>query len=102
MAGLLRGLLAQPAGNGARQPDGRLLLAAGVGAFALLAMLTAEVGMLGGAVRDARTWIRRSVKLLLVLHIPLAALLLVGSIGFLSIFNTIFTAGARGAPAAPA
>ena len=57
--------------------------------------------MLGGAVRDARTWIRRSVKLLLVLHIPLAALLLVGSIGFLSIFNTIFTAGARGAPRDP-
>jgi hypothetical protein len=82
-------------------PMNRLLLAAGVGAFALLAMLTAEVGMLGGAVRDARTWIRRSVKLLLVLHIPLAALLLVGSIGFLSIFNTIFTAGARGAPRDP-
>jgi hypothetical protein len=82
-------------------PMDRLLLVTGIGAFGLLAMLTAEVGLLGGAARDARAWIRRSVKLLLVLHIPLAALLLVASIGFLSIFNTIFTAGARGAPRDP-
>jgi hypothetical protein len=82
-------------------PMNRLLLVAGIGAFGLLAMLTAEVGLLGGPARDARAWIRRSVKALLLLHVPLAAVLLVASIAFLSLFNTMFTAGARGAPRDP-
>lgn len=82
-------------------PMNRLLLVASVGAFAVLATLADEVGLLGGPARESRTWVRRSVKVLLVLHIPLAAVLLVMSIQFLTIFNTIFTAGERGAPRDP-
>ena len=82
-------------------PMNRLLLVSGIGAFGLLAMLADDVGILGGAAGDVRLWVRRSVKALLVLHIPLASVLLVASILFLSVFNTIFTAGARGAPRDP-
>lgn len=82
-------------------PMNRLLLAPGIGAFALLSMLAAETGLLGVPPRDRRPWVRRTAKALLVLHLPVAALLLLGSILFLPVFNSMFTAGARWAPRDP-
>jgi hypothetical protein len=79
-------------------PMNRLLLFAGIGFFGLMAMLTSEVGLLGENRRNGRPWIRRSVKMLLVLHGPVAVVLLMASLAFLPIFNLLFTAGARAAP----
>ncbi|HSL16884.1 MAG TPA: hypothetical protein VLB51_03170 [Methylomirabilota bacterium] len=82
-------------------PMNRLLLVAGIGAFGLLSMLAAEVGLLEMPPRDRRPWVRRTARALLVLHLPVAALLLLGSILFLPVFNAMFTAGARWAPRDP-
>ena len=82
-------------------PMNRLLLGAGIGAFGLIGMLTAQIGLLGNEARDRRRWVRRATKILLVLHGPVGALLLVAGLAFLPVFNSMFTAGARHAPRDP-
>jgi hypothetical protein len=79
-------------------PMNRLLLAAGIGVFGLLAMLAGDVGLLGLETTDRRRWTRWSAKTLLALHGPVAILMLVAGILFLPAFNSLFTAGARLAP----
>jgi hypothetical protein len=82
-------------------PMNRLLLFAGVGAFGLLAILARDFGLLGGEAMDRRPWPRRAAKILIVLHGPLAVLLLIAGLFFLPVFNLLFTAGARMAPRDP-
>jgi hypothetical protein len=62
------------------------------------------VGLLGGdhdatTIEDHRRWARWTGGALVFIHGPLAALLLVGSIVTLPMFNWLFSAGARAAPA---
>ncbi len=79
-------------------PMSRLHLVAGIGAFGLVAMLVKDVGLLDVEARDPRPWTRRWAKILLVLHGPIALVLLVVGLLFLPVFNDLFTAGARLAP----
>jgi hypothetical protein len=83
-------------------PMNRLLLVSGIGVFSLLAMLADDVGLLGVDARDRRRWTCRSARVLLVLHGPVAVVLLIAGLLFLPAFNTFFTAGARLAPRDPA
>ncbi len=98
-------------------PMDRLLLFAGLGAFALLAQLAAAPGSPGddeaggGGSRSSRdpaaaeaappgrsrasTWACRG---LLLLHGPLAAVLLLGGTATLPLFHRLFTVGSDGAP----
>jgi len=81
-------------------PMDRLLAFAGVGAFALLALQVEQLGWLSSGEAPATAWPRRWIAGgLLLLHLPLAALLLLGRTGTLTTFNQIFTAGATTAPA---
>jgi hypothetical protein len=59
-------------------------------------------GLLGAAAHDERRWPRFVAKGLLVLHLPVAAIMLVAWVAFLPEFNLIFEAGARAAPRDPA
>jgi len=79
-------------------PMNRLLLFASIGAFGLMAMLVDEVGLLGNTARDARPWPRRAAKVLLALHLPVAAIMLVASVALLPTFNLVFIAAATTAP----
>lgn len=81
-------------------PMDRLLLFSGVGAFGLMALLAEHSGLLPG--RDAtgaRSRGRSLARVLLVLHGPVAALLLVGRVATMPLFAELFEAGAVTAPA---
>jgi hypothetical protein len=82
-------------------PMDRLLIFAGIGAFALLAMLVETTGLLGGANIGEQRWRRRVAATLVVLHLPIAALLLVGRTALLPVFGEAFSGGAAAAPAGP-
>lgn len=80
----------------------RLLAFTGVGAFALLAMQADAAGWLGDGeprISRPRRWLTGG---LLLMHIPLAALLLLGRTGTLPIFGEIFRSGADSLPDDPA
>jgi hypothetical protein len=80
----------------------RLLAFTGVGAFALLAMQAQAAGWLGGGpvqLSRPRRWL---TGVLLLMHIPIAALLLLGRTATLPVFGEIFRGGADSAPADPA
>ena len=79
-------------------PMNRLLIHAGVGAFGLLAMLAASVGLLGGTAGDDRRLRRLGAGGLLLLHGPIAALLLVANTAGLPMFGAVFAIGAEAAP----
>ena len=83
-------------------PMDRLLVFAGVGAFALLAMQVERLGWLSAAEVPRGPRLRRWLTAgLLLLHLPLAALLLLGRTGTLTTFDAIFRAGADTAPEGP-
>ena len=80
-------------------PMDRLLLFSGVGAFGLIALLAEQTGLLSSiaAVPDK---VRRVIaQALLVIHGPLAALLLVARIAALPLLGGLFEVGALTAPA---
>lgn len=80
-------------------PMARLLLFSGVGAFALLALLVERAGLLPGGARGDRPRHRALAGALVILHGPLAAVLLLASAAGLSQFGAVFDAGARTVPA---
>ena len=83
-------------------PMDRLLVFAGVGAFALLALQVERLGWLSAGERPAGPRLRRWLTVcLLILHLPLAAVLLLGRAGTLPTFDAIFRAGADTAPEGP-
>ncbi len=83
-------------------PMDRLLVFSGLGAFALLAMLCETSGAwLWKTAADGAKWRRRAVQFLVVVHVPVAAALLVARTATLPTFDTFFTAGARQAPQGP-
>jgi len=79
-------------------PMNRLLLFAGIGAFGLIAVLVEHAGLLGEPAGRGRTGDRWIARILLLLHVPVAAILLVLAVILLPIFNLVFTAGAASAP----
>ena len=80
-------------------PMDRLLVFAGVGAFALLALLAGDCGWLGAAPASSVTRPRRWIcGGLLLLHLPLAALMLVGRTATLPLFGQMFRAATDTAP----
>jgi hypothetical protein len=83
-------------------PMNRLLLFGGIGAFGLMAMLVDDLGLLGDEAADGRRWSSFMAKGLLVLHLPVAAILLSSWLALLPEFNLVFEAGSRAAPRDPA
>jgi hypothetical protein len=82
-------------------PMDRLLVFAGIGAFGTLAMLLESVGAWPwGPGRGAR-WRRGAAWLLLIVHGPIAASLLVARTAALPLWGSIFSIGAEAAPADP-
>ncbi len=79
-------------------PMARLLIHAGVGAFALLAMLAASVGLFGQERVDGGRVRRLGTVGMLVLHGPLAALGLLAGVATLPVFGALFATGAESAP----
>ena len=81
-------------------PMDRLLIFAGLGAFALLAQAAVDLGLLGasGSAPFTSPWRRRIVLALLVLHGPVAGLLLPARVATLPLFASFFALGADGAP----
>lgn len=75
-------------------PTDRLLLWPGLGAFGLVAALAGRAGLLGGTGRDHR----RLAIVLLVFHLPLAALALPLRFATLPMLGGLFDSGAREAP----
>jgi hypothetical protein len=82
-------------------PMDRLLIFAGIGAFGALAMLLESVGVWPwGPGRGAR-WRRGAAWLLLIVHGPLAASLLVVRTAALPLWGSTFSIGAETSPADP-
>jgi hypothetical protein len=82
-------------------PMDRLLVFAGIGAFGALAMLLESVGAWPwGPARGAR-WRRGAAWLLLIIHGPIAASLLVARTAALPLWGNIFSMGAEAGPAEP-
>jgi hypothetical protein len=79
-------------------PMNRLLLFAGIGAFGLMAVLVEHAGLLRDPTGRGRTGDQWIARILLLLHIPVAAILLVLAVILLPVFNLVFTAGAASAP----
>lgn len=79
-------------------PMSRLLTHAGVGAFALLAMLVSSVGLFGQERVDGGRLRRVGTVGMLVLHGPLAALALLANVATLPVFGALFATGAEAAP----
>ncbi len=79
-------------------PMNRLLIHAGIGAFALLAMLVASVGLLGGERSDGGRVRRLAAWGLILMHGPLAALFLLANAATLPAFGALFAIGAEAAP----
>jgi len=82
-------------------PMNRLLIFCGVGAAGLLALVAADAGWVDGA-REGVSRLRRWTSGgLLVLHGPVAALLLVAGAAAIPAYSMFFGFGARDAPADP-
>lgn len=81
-------------------PMDRLLIFAGIGAFGLLAMLLQDVGVWPRAPRP-QSWRRRAALVLLGLHLPGAALLLVGRTALLPSFGRFASMAERKSPSGP-
>ena len=82
-------------------PMDRLLLFPGIGAFGVLAMLLRARSVWFWGPTDAVGWKRRIATALLVLHGPVAAMLLAGRTAALPMFGEFFSAGARTSPSEP-
>jgi hypothetical protein len=82
-------------------PMDRLLLFAGIGAFALMAMLCESCGVWLWSAAGPATWRRRAVKLLVVLHLPVAAVWLVARVALVPEWGSFFMSAARDAPRGP-
>jgi len=83
-------------------PMDRLLIFAGIGAFGLMAMLADDAGWLSPnreGVPRRRRWATGG---LLLLHGPIAALLLLNGVLGLPLFHKMFALGSNDAPADPA
>lgn len=81
-------------------PMDRLLIFAGIGAFGVLALLLQEVGVWPWP-RPGKGWRRPAAVVLLGLHLPLAAMLLVGRTAVLPAFGLFFADGAGHSPSGP-
>jgi hypothetical protein len=79
-------------------PMGRLLVFAGIGAFGLLALFVDQYVFTSPG---SSGWRRRAAIALLVLHGPIAAVLLVGQTFGLPIVGDFFTSAARHSPSGP-
>jgi hypothetical protein len=82
-------------------PMDRLLMFAGIGAFGLLAALVQSVGAWPWPKSPASGWRKRSAVALLVIHVPIAALLLVARVATLPALGAILGATAEQAPSGP-
>ncbi|MGD8897170.1 MAG: hypothetical protein PVJ73_14145 [Acidobacteriota bacterium] len=82
-------------------PMDRLLLFAGIGAFGALAMLLELVGVWPwGPARGGR-WRRGAAWLLLIVHGPTSASLLVARTALMPLWGSTFSVGAKTGPAGP-
>ena len=82
-------------------PMDRLLVFAGIGAFALVAMLSEATGVWLWSAAGPPTWRVRTAKLLLLLHLPVAVVLLTARVALVPAFGEVFLATARDAPRGP-
>ena len=82
-------------------PMDRLLVFPGIGAFGLLAMLLESQTVWFWKWSGVGGWRRRVAAALLVLHGPLAAVLLTGRMAALPAFGELFRAGALHSPSGP-
>jgi hypothetical protein len=82
-------------------PMDRLLVFSGIGAFGAMALLLRDVGAWPWQTREGRGWRRRTALVLLGLHVPVAAVLLVGGTAMLPDFGQFFAIGARQSPTGP-
>lgn len=82
-------------------PMDRLLTFAGIGAFALVAMLCESTGVWPWSTASSPTWRGRAAKALLVLHLPVAAVWLAVRVALLPAFGVFFLDTARQAPRGP-
>ena len=82
-------------------PMDRLLVFSGIGAFGLMALLLRQVGVWPWEPGRAWGWRRVTAVALLVLHLPVAAVLLVGRTAALPVFAQFFALGARHGPSGP-
>ncbi len=82
-------------------PMDRLLVFSGIGAFGSLALLLQHVGVWPWGAMDGRGWRRRAALVLLGIHLPLAAVLLVGRTALLPVFGRFFALAERSLPTSP-
>jgi hypothetical protein len=82
-------------------PMDRLLIFSGIGAFALMAMLCESCSVWLWSAAGPATWRRRTAQLLVVLHLPVAALWLVARVVALPAWGEFFQTAAREAPRGP-
>jgi hypothetical protein len=82
-------------------PMDRLLVFAGIGAFGAIAMLLESVGVWPWGPASGARWRRSAAWLLLVVHGPIAASLLVVRTMALPLWGSTFSVGAEAAPADP-
>jgi hypothetical protein len=82
-------------------PMDRLLTFSGIGAFALMAMLCEACGVWLWAPAGPATWRGRTAGLLVALHLPMAALLLVLRVLAIPAWAELLAAAARDAPRGP-
>ncbi len=82
-------------------PMDRLLIFPGIGAFALIAMLSESTGVWLWSAPGSPTWRGRTTKALLVLHLPVAVVWLAARVALLPAFGEFFLDAARDAPRGP-
>jgi len=82
-------------------PMDRLLTFAGIGAFALMAMLCESSGVWLWSTAGPPTWRQRTSKLLVLLHLPVAVLWLAARVALVPVFGEFFLDAARNAPRGP-
>ncbi len=82
-------------------PMDRLLIFAGIGAFGVLAMFLESVGVWPWRPASGGRWRRGAAWLLLIVHGPMAASLLVARTALMPLWGDTFSIGAATAPAGP-
>jgi hypothetical protein len=82
-------------------PMDRLLVFSGIGAFGAMTLLLRDEGAWPFETRAGRGWRRRPALVLLGLHVPVAAILLVHQTAMLPAFGRFFSSGARQSPSGP-
>jgi hypothetical protein len=82
-------------------PMDRLLVFAGIGAFGTLAMLLESVGVWPWGPASGARWRRGAAWLLLIVHGPMAASLLVARTALMPLWGSTFSIGAETSPAGP-